>query len=51
MHLFGDVHQPQASRWRIGRTQCVNVGYFRATGRVFRLDVSDLRAANLQPET
>jgi Icc-related predicted phosphoesterase len=51
MHLFGDVHQPQASRWRIGRTQCVNVGYFRATGRAFRLDVSGLRAANLQPET
>jgi Icc-related predicted phosphoesterase len=51
MHLFGDVHQPQASRWRIGRTQCVNVGYFRATGRAFRLDVSDLRAANLRSET
>ncbi|HUF96407.1 MAG TPA: metallophosphoesterase [Acidimicrobiia bacterium] len=51
MHLFGDVHQPQASRWRIGRTQCVNVGYFRATGRAFRLDVTDLRAANLRLET
>jgi Icc-related predicted phosphoesterase len=41
MHLFGDVHQPQASRWRIGRTRCVNVGYFRATGRAYRLDVGN----------
>ncbi len=32
-HYFGDVHQPQASTWRIGRTVCRNVGYFRATGR------------------
>jgi len=32
-HYFGDVHQPQASRWRLGATRCVNVGYFRATGR------------------
>lgn len=36
-HLFGDVHQPQASRWRIGKTICQNVGYFRATGRPFEL--------------
>ncbi len=36
-HLFGDVHQPQASRWRIGKTFCQNVGYFRATGRPFEL--------------
>ncbi len=34
-HLFGDVHQPQASRWRIGATECRNVGYFRATGKAF----------------
>lgn len=33
LHLFGDVHQPRATRWRVGRTTCVNVGYFRATGR------------------
>ena len=33
LHLFGDVHQPQASTWRVGRTICRNVGYFRATGR------------------
>jgi Icc-related predicted phosphoesterase len=38
LHLFGDVHQPQASVWRIGRTRCRNVGYFRATGRPFELD-------------
>jgi Icc-related predicted phosphoesterase len=37
-HLFGDVHQPQASTWRVGRTRCVNAGYFRATGRYIRLD-------------
>lgn len=42
LHLFGDVHQPQATRWRIGRTRCVNVGYFRATGRPFRLDPENL---------
>jgi Icc-related predicted phosphoesterase len=35
-HYFGDVHQPQASAWRIGPTRCVNVGYFRATGRAVR---------------
>lgn len=32
-HYFGDVHQPRASRWMVGRTLCRNVGYFRATGR------------------
>lgn len=35
-HFFGDVHQPQATTWRVGNTQCVNVGYFRATKRPFR---------------
>lgn len=34
-HYFGDIHQPQAVSWRIGRTLSRNVGYFRATGRVF----------------
>jgi Icc-related predicted phosphoesterase len=34
-HYFGDIHQPQAVSWRVGRTLCRNVGYFRATGRVF----------------
>ena len=32
-HYFGDVHQPQAQRWRIGDTVSINVGYFRATRR------------------
>jgi Icc-related predicted phosphoesterase len=40
LHLFGDVHQPQATRWRVGPTVCHNVGYFRATGRAMRLDTS-----------
>ena len=35
-HYFGDIHQPQASRWRLGKTRCVNVGYFRATRRAIR---------------
>ena len=35
-HLFfGDVHQPRAVTWRIGKTLCRNTGYFRATGRAF----------------
>ena len=37
-HFFGDVHQPQATTWRIGRTRCHNAGYFRATGRYLRLE-------------
>lgn len=35
-HYFGDVHQPQAVSWRVGRTICRNVGYFRATGKAVR---------------
>ncbi len=35
-HYFGDVHQPQALRWRVGSTVCRNVGYFRATRRPVR---------------
>ena len=31
--LFGHVHQPLQQRIRIGRTECVNVGHFRGTGR------------------
>lgn len=38
LHLFGDVHQPKASMWRVGRTRCYNAGYFRATGRFLRLE-------------
>jgi Icc-related predicted phosphoesterase len=32
-HFFGDVHQPRALTWRVGKTVCRNVGYFRATQR------------------
>jgi Icc-related predicted phosphoesterase len=42
LHLFGDVHQPQASTWRLGPTRCRNVGYFRATGRAVPLDAGRL---------
>ncbi len=37
LHLFGDIHQPRATRWRVGGTLCVNAGYFRATGRAVML--------------
>jgi Icc-related predicted phosphoesterase len=30
--LFGHVHQPLARRVRVGTTECVNVGHFRASG-------------------
>jgi Icc-related predicted phosphoesterase len=36
--LFGHVHQPQSARSMIGRTQCVNVGHFRATGSPYVLE-------------
>ncbi len=36
--LFGHVHQPMASRVRIGRTECINVGHFRATGTPYALE-------------
>ncbi|MBA2311968.1 MAG: metallophosphoesterase [Actinobacteria bacterium] len=32
---FGHVHQPFLSSMHMGRTLCINVGYFRATGRAF----------------
>jgi Icc-related predicted phosphoesterase len=35
--LFGHVHQPLARRTRIGRTECINVGHFRATGKPYVL--------------
>jgi Icc-related predicted phosphoesterase len=35
--LFGHVHQPLAARVRVGRTECVNVGHFRETGRPYVL--------------
>ncbi|CAM01014.1 Icc-related predicted phosphoesterase [Saccharopolyspora erythraea NRRL 2338] len=36
--LFGHVHQPLAQRVRIGRTECVNVGHFKRTGRPYVLE-------------
>jgi Icc-related predicted phosphoesterase len=35
--VFGHVHQPLASRARVGLTECLNVGHFRATGAPFVL--------------
>jgi Icc-related predicted phosphoesterase len=32
---FGHVHQPLVSSMYVGRTLCINVGYFRATGRAW----------------
>lgn len=37
--LFGHVHQPLAARTRIGRTECVNVGHFRATRRPWSVEL------------
>ena len=42
--LFGHVHQPMAKRFRIGRTECLNVGHFRATRVPFVLDLPPLLA-------
>jgi Icc-related predicted phosphoesterase len=36
--LFGHVHQPRVSRVRVGSTECINVGHFRATGAPFILN-------------
>jgi Icc-related predicted phosphoesterase len=35
--LFGHVHQPLVHRTRIGITECLNVGHFRATGAPYVL--------------
>ncbi|MDQ3986294.1 MAG: metallophosphoesterase [Actinomycetota bacterium] len=32
---FGHVHQPLMSAMYVGRTRCINVGYFRSTERAF----------------
>jgi len=37
--LFGHVHQPLADRYRIGRTECLNVGHFRSRRVPFVLDI------------
>jgi Icc-related predicted phosphoesterase len=46
-HFYGDVHQPQATSWRLGRTRCHNAGYFRATGRYLRLDRSGVQPGRM----
>jgi Icc-related predicted phosphoesterase len=38
-HFFGHVHNPQAARARIGRTECVNVGHFHGREQPFRIDL------------
>jgi Icc-related predicted phosphoesterase len=37
--FFGHVHNPLAARVRIGRTECVNVGHFRATRAPYVVDL------------
>jgi Icc-related predicted phosphoesterase len=37
--FFGHVHNPLARRVRIGRTECVNVGHFRATRAPYVVDL------------
>ena len=37
--FFGHVHQPLARRVRVGRTECINVGHFRATRVPFAVDL------------
>ena len=39
--LFGHVHQPLQSRIRIGATECINVGHFRARGLPYVLQWDD----------
>jgi Icc-related predicted phosphoesterase len=37
--FFGHVHNPLVRRVRVGRTECVNVGHFRATRTPFAVDL------------
>ncbi|MGD0703288.1 MAG: metallophosphoesterase family protein [Trebonia sp.] len=37
--FFGHVHNPLVRRVRVGRTECVNVGHFRATRAPFVIDL------------
>jgi Icc-related predicted phosphoesterase len=37
--LFGHVHNPLVRRVRVGRTECVNVGHFRATRVPYVVDL------------
>jgi Icc-related predicted phosphoesterase len=36
--LYGHVHNPLVRRARVGRTECVNVGHFRGSGRPYVLE-------------
>ncbi|MGH8944650.1 MAG: metallophosphoesterase family protein [Acidimicrobiia bacterium] len=47
LHMFGDIHQAQATTWRIGATRCVNTGYFRATGRYLRVEGTVVRSGRV----
>ena len=42
LSLFGDVHQPKATRWNLGETICMNVGYFRANNHYLELSSLDI---------
>ena len=42
LSLFGDVHQPRATKWMIGSTVCMNVGYFRANSHYLELSSIDI---------
>lgn len=37
--IFGHVHSPLQRSVRIGRTECINVGHFQASGRPYVLDL------------
>jgi Icc-related predicted phosphoesterase len=37
--FFGHVHNPLVGRVRVGRTECVNVGHFRATRTPYAIDL------------
>jgi Icc-related predicted phosphoesterase len=37
--FFGHVHNPLVRRVRVGRTECVNVGHFRATRTPYSVDL------------
>lgn len=47
LHLFGDIHQAQASTWRVGTTRCLNIGYFRATGRYLRIERDSVQSGRV----
>ena len=42
LSLFGDVHQPKATKWTLGKTICINVGYFRANNHYLELSSLDI---------